>query len=308
MIPSWLTEPNPLLSPATGVSSRFSFVTRTIEANVRFLRNTVFLEEAARADGFLQSLEPRCKLIAVLTLIVTTSLLHSTPTVWMLYLLTLFLAVAARINLDLYLKRVWLAVPLFSFLIALPATLNIVTPGNALWVICRFASDFNVGPWRIPEEIIVTSQGVAVAMLFVGRVAVSVSLATILTLSTPWNHLMASLRAIRVPALFLIITAMAYRYVFVLVNTVIDLYLARRSRTVRPGATNQEQQWVAGRIWFVFRKSLQTGNEVHDAMIARGFGVEVRTLSGPSAGWRDRAAVGFACLLSLMLIIVDRMS
>ena len=308
MIPFWLTEQNHDGGSALDTRNRQRFISRAVETNARFLRETFFVEASARTNGYLQLLEPRCKLIAFLALIVVASFLRSSLPIWSLYLLTLVLAVTSRIDLGVFLRRVWLAVPLFSLLIILPATLNLVTPGDPLWILCRLGREHYLGPWRLPADIAVTSKGVAVAILFVGRVAVSVSLATLLTLTTPWDRLMTSLRAVKVPALFVITLAMAYRYLFVLMTTVTDLYLARRSRTVRTGVTRQEQQWVAGRIGFVFRKSLQTGSEVHDAMISRGFSSDVFTLSGPPAGWRDYVGVALALLLGLLLVTVDRMT
>lgn len=292
----------------TGGRSRQRFIARTIEATARFLQDTFFVETSARSRGLLQSWEPRCKLVAVLSLIVATSLLRTPLPVWTLYLLTLILAAVSRVDLGPFIRRVWLTGPLFSLLIILPATLNLITPGEPLWVICHLGHDHRLGPWLIPADIAVTRQGVALAILFVGRVTVSVSLATLLTLTTPWDRLMTSLRALKIPALFVLTITMAYRYIFVLVTTVTELHLARRSRTVRPGATRDEQQWVAGGIGFVFRKSLQTGSQVHDAMISRGFGSDVRALSGPTAGWRDYAGAVTACMLGLLLVLTDRLT
>ena len=78
-----------------------------------------------------------------------------------------------------------------------------------------------------------TQEGVRSALLFVGRVAASVSLAVLLTLTTSWHRLFMALRGLKVPALFVLTVAMAYRYIFLLVGIVTDMHMARKSRTIR---------------------------------------------------------------------------
>src|ERR1700712_1417605 len=77
-----------------------------------------------------------------------------------------------------------------------------------------------------------TRQGLPSAGLIVSRVAVSISLVVLLTLTTPWNRLLAALRALAVPKMFILVLGMTYRYVFHLLNSVTDMYTARKARTV----------------------------------------------------------------------------
>ena len=64
--------------------------------------------------------------------------------------------------------------------------------------------------------------------------AVSISLVVLLTLTTPWTRLLAALRALFVPQMFILVLGMAYRYLFHLLGSVTDMYTARTSRTVDP--------------------------------------------------------------------------
>ena len=122
-----------------------------------------------------------------------------------------------------FVKRVWLFVPIFTGII--------VAPGD---VQLRHAR-----PDRRAARHLVRPSGRAHAPGLDAarrssspRVAVSISLVVLLTLTTPWNRLLASLRALFVPRMFVLVLGMTYRYVFHLLNGVTDMYTARKARTV----------------------------------------------------------------------------
>ena len=138
---------------------------------------SLFSEVHARKRGLLQALDVRVKLLSFLVLLVMTSLLRTPQALWVLYGLSLVLAVSSRVPLGFFLKRVWLFVPLFSAAIVLPALLNIVTPGEPLLVIMKLSPQVRWGPYVLPAEITVTRQGLWGAIVFVSRVAASVSFA-----------------------------------------------------------------------------------------------------------------------------------
>ena len=79
-------------------------------------------------------------------------------------------------------------------------------------------------------------------MLFVTRVGVSVSLAVLLVMTTPWADLLKSLRALRVPQVFVLVLSMTYRYIFLFLHTTNGMLLARKSRVV---ASHQRRRAAA---------------------------------------------------------------
>ncbi len=89
--------------------------------------------------GLLQALDVRVKLVSFLFILVLISLIHAPQSLWFLYGASLILAAASQVPLGLFVMRVWLFVPLFSAAVVLPALLNIITPGEPLWVSCGTA-------------------------------------------------------------------------------------------------------------------------------------------------------------------------
>jgi cobalt/nickel transport system permease protein len=243
------------------------------------LAEFIFADTYASKAGFMQGLDARAKLIGILVLIVTVSLLHSVPLLYGLSTIVMLAAVFSGIDAVFFLKRVWLVLPLFAGIIALPATLNIFTPGEPIWVIGSIGNEIRFGPYTIPAEIAFTRQGVSSALLLVGRVGASMSLVLLLTVTTPWADLLKAFRCLGVPRIYVQTLNMAWRYIFILTRIVEDMHIAKMSRTIRPGKTRAEQRWIAGQLGFLFRRSIQLSGEVHSAMMARGYQGEVKILN-----------------------------
>lgn len=331
MIPDWLTKENepasrcvPAGTSAQGLSARSgnnamlagckckvlsagkkSFVERTIDSTARFFQEAILTEAFACRAGLLQALDPRVKLITVLAVIVSVSVLRSPAAIWGVYACTLLLAGVSRIPLGFFVKRVWLFVPLFSAVVVVPALFNLVSPGDSLWTAFRLSRSYDFGPYHVPETIAITRQGVLTATTFVGRVAASVSLAVLLTLTTRWNTLLQALEALRVPATFILILSMAYRYIALLVTSVQEIHIARKSRTIRYGTTREEQRWVASRIGNLFKKTYVLSQEVHKAMLSRGFSGEIRTLTSFKTHNRDYAWALFVTVFCALVLYID---
>jgi cobalt/nickel transport system permease protein len=282
------------------------FLDKTLLAVSRAAEQFLFSEQYAARAGFLQSLDIRIKLITFLLLLILISMLHTSGTLWVLYALSLLLAAISRIPLWFFLKRVWLFVPLFSAAIILPAILNIVTPGEPLWTVMTLKHPYVWGPYTIPAEITVTRQGLWGGILFVSRVAASVSFAVLFTLTHRWAGIFAGLRSLHVPRIFVMTLSMTERYLFVLLRMIQDMYRARKSRTIQPLAVAAERDWIASRIGVTFRKSVEMSGDIYKAMLSRGFQGEYRSLNRSSAKAID--AVWLVTVLSLggILVLFER--
>jgi cobalt/nickel transport system permease protein len=284
------------------IVSNVRFLDKTLLAVSRAAEQFLFSEQYAARAGFLQSLDIRIKLITFLFLLILISVLHTPGTLWVLYALSLVLAAVSRIPLWFFLKRVWLFVPLFSAAIILPAILNVITPGEPLWTVLTFKHPHAWGPYVIPAEITVTRQGLWGAILFVSRVAASVSFAVLFTLTHRWAAIFAGLRSLHVPRVFVMTLSMTERYLFVLLRMIQDMYRARKSRTIRPLAVAAERDWIASRIGVTFKKSVEMSGDIYKAMLSRGFQGEYRSLNRFSARAID--AVWLVTVLSLSGILV----
>ena len=268
-LPDWMRRPSEETTPAPDTSGHRPnpFLERTLAELTGSAAATLAGEQWARQPGYLQRLDARAKLPGFLALIVVVSCIRNPVTLLLIYALALALAVASRLPVGMLLRRVWLSTLTFVGVLALPAALNLVTPGRPLLVL-----------WTHPA-LSITEPGLFVALLLPLRVGIAVSLATLLTLTTGWNDLLRALRTFFVPKIFLSVLAMTYRYILVLLQTAAEMFVARRSRTVGRTTNRAGRQFVGARIGALFGKSLALSEEVHAAMLARGYTGEARTLA-----------------------------
>jgi len=250
------------------MSARRGFIERNMADITATLEKAIFSEELARKEGLLQNLDPRVKVITFLALLLAVSLSKGLLIIVVLYLLTLLLAWRSRIPLGFFIKRVWLIMPFFTGLVALPALFNIFTPGEPVvtfWQTERF-------------HLAITMQGLRTATFLVLRVGVSASLALLSVLTTPWATLLKALRILRLPQVFILILGMAYRYAFLLLHTANSMFLARQSRTVGQMPGGENRRWIAASASTLLAKSYHLSQGVYLAMLSRGFQGEAQML------------------------------
>jgi cobalt/nickel transport system permease protein len=310
MLPPWFQKSaGSIYRPASELADkkiRLHFLDRTLRTIALLLQDFILSEAYAQKPGWLQKLDPRAKLFGVLLLVVTTSLLHSIPWIYALYCLSLLFALFSRIDAGFFIRRVWLVLALFVGIIALPATLNIFTPGEPFFILYSLGQTVRLGPYSVPAQIAITREGIQIALLLVGRVATSLSFVLLLTLTTPWADLLKALRSFRIPQIYVQTLGMTLRYLMLLCQIVEGMHVAKKSRTLRRGKMKTEQRWVAGQVGTLFKRSMQLSMEVHRAMVARGFQGDVRILTVFQAQKRDYGWILFCVCLSGIFIYGGR--
>jgi cobalt/nickel transport system permease protein len=144
------------------------------------------------------------------------------------------------------------------------------------------------------------------AVVFVARVGVSVSLAVLLVLSTPWADLLKSLQAVGVPQVFVLLLSMTYRYIFLFLHTANGLFEARKSRTVGRSTGNEHRRWISGSLGSLMSRSFKMSNDVYAAMAARGFTGTIRSYSAYRMTPGDWGALLVAIALAVAAVLAGR--
>lgn len=242
-----------------GKRTRRGWFERTLEDISSSLATTLAAEEMALLPGLWQRVDPRAKIVGAIALILAASLARTIPTLLVLYGLALLIAVGGRIPLGFFVKRVWLFLPFFTGVIAVPAIFSAITPGRPILTLLN------------EPYLAITEQGLRTAAMLLLRVASSVSFAILLVLTTRWGLLLRALRGLRVPQVFVLILGMTYRYIFLLLQTVNDMFLARKSRQVGRTPGGADRAWIANSMGSLLGKSYHLSDQVYLAMLSRGF-------------------------------------
>ena len=250
------------LSAVRPAGTRRLLLENTLRNITATLERGLFAETISARPGLLQGLDARVKVISVLAWLIAVSLSRSLAVILGLYLLTFVLALVSAIPANLFIRRVWLALPFFTGVLVLPALF--LTPGPA-WL-------------HLPLGLVITRTGVMTALFLLLRVSTCLSLVLLLILTTPWNTVLSALGVLHVPDIFILILGMTYRYIYLLLHTANDMFISRQSRTVGRLTGSQGRQILASVSATLLGKSLTISGEVYLAMQSRGFRGAIVTL------------------------------
>jgi cobalt/nickel transport system permease protein len=243
----------------------------------------------------IHRLEPRIKVLATLLFILSNALLPDGA--WLAYLaawgLVLVITRLAQLELGYAVRRSVVALP-FA-LAALSVVVNL--PGQPLAV-------WSIGSW----QLVPTDAGLIRFLSIVVRSLLSVQMAILLTATTAVPDLLHALRHLRLPDLLVSIVAFMLRYLVVLVDEAQRLLRAREARSARPadGGGGGSLFWrarvtgnMAGQL---FLRSYDRSERVYQAMVARGYRGQLRTLHPHELRRRDWLALG---LVGVGLVLVQ---
>jgi cobalt/nickel transport system permease protein len=233
------------------------YIERTIASLIAASERAAIAEQVAFSEGALQRVDPRVKVAGLFALIIVVAASRRVSVIAALFVAAAVLAAASNVRLRRLAGWVWAPVLFFTGAIALPAVF--LTPGHAV--------GFGI-----------TEQGLRAAAFLIGRAETAATLSALLVLTTPWPWVLKALRVFRCPMIVVAILGMTYRYVFVILQTALEMFEARKSRTVGALPPSERRRLASSAAGVLLSKSVQMSGEVHLAMRSRGFRGEIHLL------------------------------
>jgi cobalt/nickel transport system permease protein len=136
----------------------------------------------------------------------------------------------------------------------------------------------------------ITTEGVIVLGSVGLKMVLSLTMLNILVLTTAIPDLLHALTELRVPKLLVAILFAMHRYIQVLVDELTSMKKAAQSRNLF--SNPQRQRLIIGNIiGSLFIRTLERGEQVHQAMLARGFTGLPPVTEMPRSQRRDRRAL-----------------
>jgi cobalt/nickel transport system permease protein len=231
----------------------------------------VVLEQWSRRSSPLHRRDPRAKIFVLLVFLVAVATAHRALPQLSAVLLVLLLAafVWARIPLVAALRRAALVLPFTAVFV----------------VVCWLAGD----PGR----------GLALALKsYLSALAVLLVMAT-----TPVAALLAGLETWRVPRFLLMVSQFLYRYLFVVSEEAQHMRKAAACRAGSRRALSAGLRFraAAGALAVLFARSHGHAEEIHRAMLGRGFRGHFRPLAARPFTGADALFLTAACSVVLLL-------
>lgn len=267
-----------------------TFIDKTIRSIAGIIKSSYVYWDMAEKDGLFQKLDPRLKVIFMIYFIVIVSLLRSLYAELAISAFVFILIALSRLNIFYMYKRIIGFAFFFGFLIALPSAFNVITRGEIILPVATLSKAYRFWIYYIPKEIGVTAEGAfGVAMLTL-RVANSIGISLLVVHTTPFFEIIRALKVFRVPDTFLMIILLTYKYIFIFSKTVEDMYQAMKSRLAGAADSAAVRELIAGRIFYLFKKSQMRYEETYRAMVSRGFAGDIELYSFRTFTARDAAA------------------
>jgi len=271
-IPSYLIQPvndQPGFGKTKG--AKLSFLDKTIMMSASALKSIYVQAENASEENFIQKINPGVKLISLVYLVLVISIVGEirTQLIVTIFIFSLYLIARFKI-LEVY-KKVFLLAFIFGFVVILPASLNIITPGKIIFNIITLSKPLHFWIYTIPQNIGFTENGLKVVMLIFLRILNSVSFAMLIIFTTPFPSFIKSFKILGIPDTFLMIISLAYKYIFILSRTIEETYFALKSRLFGNFKNSNIRELISGRIFFIFKKSMVIYESTYFAMVSRGY-------------------------------------
>jgi cobalt/nickel transport system permease protein len=302
-IPAFLLSKS---SPVIDTHERGPLQTSYIEKGMKYLSEMMtagFIHVGQETGkGLFKNLDPRLKMLFLVFFVIVVSLKRDIfPEVVITLFMTLMVALS-RIDFWRFYRKIIGLTFFFGFCIAFPAAFNVVTPGEVIIPVATLAQAHDFWIYHIPREIGLTRQGIEGVVMLCLRVMNSLTISLLVIHTTPFHKIVKALQVFRVPDTFLLIITLSYKYIFVFAKTVENMYLARKSRLLGMVKNDEARMWIAGRIAFMFRKTMARYDEVFSAMVARGFTEEVKFSDLGALSRMDGYAGCFFLLAGIVLL------
>jgi len=292
------------LGRQSGGRATTPFIDKGIHHVANVIKTTYMQWETASRKGLLQGLDARVKVLATAFFLVIVSLKRDLAPQAAIAAGVFVLAVASRLDLQAYYRRVLVLGFVFGFLIALPSSLNIIVKGDVAVPLVHLSRPYDLWIYHVPAEIGLTSTGMLGVARLTMRVVNSLSLSFLLLYTTPFTEVVRALKVFRVPDTFLMILNLTYKYILIFARTVEDMHLAKKSRLTGSVGGSHARSWIAGRMAMMFKKTQGRCEELYKAMLSRGFTGEVRLAGFGRPKGMDYAAGAVAFVAGAVLIFV----
>jgi cobalt/nickel transport system permease protein len=214
------------------------------------------------------------------------------------------LYIIAKLKISQVYRKIFFLVFIFGFIVVLPASLNVITPGKIIFNLITFNKPSHFWIYNIPQNIGFTVDGFQVVSLIFLRVLNSVSFAMLIVYTTSFPSFIKSFKIIGVPDTFLMIVSLAYKFIFILSRTIEETYFALKSRLLGKIKSDNIRKLVGGRIFFIFKKSMIIYENTYFAMVSRGYRGKVILYTQKPLEYKDFVALVIIIAVGIGLILI----
>jgi len=226
-----------------------------------------------------KSWEPRAKLIAAVFYIFSVISFTNLPVVFIAFIFAFIGLVWMRISLILLLKRYLIIAP-FLMLMTVPLLFNI--------------------------DLSFHTQNVDFILLIVMKALTSMTVITIILDSQTLEQFMNSLAGLKIPAVFITVLILSYRYVFLFLDDIQKMQTAAKSRFFRGGIGISKLKVYGQLTAALLSRSIERADRMYEAMASRCFTGKLYFQKADKITSADIGKTGCTVLIVFLLFLIDK--
>ncbi|AFY46709.1 cobalt ABC transporter, permease protein CbiQ [Nostoc sp. PCC 7524] len=216
----------------------------------------------------LRRLAPTQKLLFAIALLIITAFAHPPVQILIAIWISIWTIFYAGIPAKTYLRLVY--IPIIFWLTSLPA---LVINGIDTSQISLAQNDTILGLKLGSNYIYISSHGIEQGWRILTRAIASISCLYFVMLTIPFTDLLQTLRRVGLPALLTDLLLLMYRFIFVLLNTASELWIAQQSRSgYRTFSLSIKSLSLL--IGQLFQRTIEKYRQVSLSLESRGFNGE----------------------------------
>ncbi|HLP91014.1 MAG TPA: cobalt ECF transporter T component CbiQ [Nostocaceae cyanobacterium] len=245
----------------------------------------------------LRLLVPQQKLGLAVALFIIAAFAHPPTQILIAVWLSIWIVVYAGIPAKIYLKLVYIAC--LFWLTSLPA---LMINGVGITDLDLIKNDTVTGVELGAYFLYISKQGIAQSGIILARAMASLCCLYFIMFTIPFTELLQILRRLGFPALFTDLLLLIYRFIFVLLNTANELWIAQKSRSgYRTFKISMNSLSLL--IGQLFKRTFINYQQMSLTLASRGFNGEFKVWHSHNYYLSKRYAIEaiFGCIILIIL-------
>ena len=284
--------------------AKLSFLDKTLISSASAVKAIYLQAENATKKNLIHTIHPHIKLISLIYLAIMISVVSNLDAQILTTAFIFLLYIIAKLKISQVYRKIFFLVFIFGFIVVLPASLNVITPGKIIFNLITFNKPSHFWIYNIPQNIGFTVDGFQVVSLIFLRVLNSVSFAMLIVYTTSFPSFIKSFKIIGVPDTFLMIISLAYKFIFILSRTIEETYFALKSRLLGNIKNSNIRKLIGGRVFFIFKRSMIIYESTYYAMVSRGYQGKVILHSQKHYTYKDFVALAIIVAIGIGIILI----
>jgi cobalt/nickel transport system permease protein len=279
---------------------KLGFIDRTLKKITSFVSDSIVQYESADHKSIFRRISAPAMLLFFIGWIICISLTHTIRgQLFFSAAIFLFMLISGSSVRFVYGKILLLSI-LFGLFIMIPAAFNIFSPGQIILPIIKMETAKSFLIYHIPAEIGITKEGALIVIRMFLKVMNSISLTFFILYTVSFNRLVKALHSIKIPAVFILILTLSYKYIFILSHTVEEMYMALKARWMGNVDQGKTRRIIAGRIGFLYKKSWGRYEDTYRAMLSRGYTGDLKIAGTEKPNIKDMAIISFIIAIGII--------